>query len=241
MSFTPAIALLLAVPLTLNLPPVRTTVTIDNQSLTITVSGVISQLDDSTFALRLAAGLFDLQQHITPLLQSQLNQSNRCGDRLTVERATLDPAPPAARLTAFVHYEKWACAKIFGKEQVKRLAGGDGSIEVLLTPVARDNAIHMEAEVGRIEADGNLGELLRSGSLGAAVREKIRRQVVTTVERATDLKAVIPAPFEKVAQLEKAAFIGTAGHLGVEIEAKLQVPAKDVPALVKAIDPSGSR
>jgi hypothetical protein len=38
-------------------------------------------------------------------------------------------------------------------------------VEVILTPRAEGNAVKLDADIGNIEADGSLGEMLRSGSL----------------------------------------------------------------------------
>jgi len=125
------LAALSAVPacsqdLTLRIPP-----------LTITTTP-IAYGSANAFHLKMTADLADLQDHITALLQAQLNHSDHCGERLSVERATLDPAPPASLLTAYVHYERWACVKLFGKQSAQRLAGGNGVIPVTLTqPTAK--------------------------------------------------------------------------------------------------------
>jgi hypothetical protein len=108
--------------LSLRLPPVRTSVSIDDQLVTITTTASVSGTLDS-FKLKLTVDLADLQDHITGLLQAQLNRSDRCGERLSIERATLVPVPPASLLTAYVHYERWACVKVLGKEAAKRLVG----------------------------------------------------------------------------------------------------------------------
>jgi len=56
---------------------------------------------------------------------------------------------------------------MFGKERRNKLIGGNGVIEVKLTPaVDQQTTLRLATTVGRIEAEGALGELLRSGSLG---------------------------------------------------------------------------
>ena len=64
-------------------------------------------------------------------------------------------------------------AKVLGKEVVKRLAGGNGVLEVLLTLFVATDGISLTSEVRKIDADRSLGELLRAGSLGASVKEKL--------------------------------------------------------------------
>ena len=77
-----------------------------------------------TLHLGLTVELGDLEANLTALLGSQLNRSERCGERLSVERASLLPAPPSGLLKASFHHERWACAKVLGREVAKRLAGG---------------------------------------------------------------------------------------------------------------------
>src|SRR5579863_47430 len=115
--------------LTLRIPPLKVSVVIDNQPVTITTTVIVSGSADS-FRLKVTADLTDLQDRVTALLQTQLNRSDRCGERLSIERATLLPAPPGSLLTAYVHYERWACVKLLGKESAKRLLGGNGTIPV---------------------------------------------------------------------------------------------------------------
>ncbi len=57
--------------------------------------------------------------------------------------------------------------KALGKEIAKRVVGGNGTIPVKLTPAFERNTegnteVKLEPEVGTIEADGSLGEMLRS-------------------------------------------------------------------------------
>ena len=174
-------ALALSADFAVEIPPVSTSLNISGQTVAIAISGDISAApgktgeNDQAFRLNLRADLADFQGHLTPVLQAELNQSNKCGERISVENATLAPAAPAGRLTVQLHFEKWACIKAFGKENARRLVAGNGTVEVLLMPrIEQGNAVRLDADVGRIDADGSLGELLRSGSLGPALRDKIR-------------------------------------------------------------------
>jgi hypothetical protein len=114
-----------------------------------------------------------------------------------VESAALTPEAPASVLTAHVNYERYACAKAFGKQVTKKLAGGHGVIELKLTPEVADNNISLDAEVRKLEvrkldADGSLGALLRSGALGEALRQDIGDSVESAIQKAADLKKIIP-------------------------------------------------
>ncbi len=71
-----------------DLPPVKNSVSFANQPIAITTSGVISkgaaEGGQNTFKLELTADLSDLQQNITEVLHSQLDQAERCGERIAI-------------------------------------------------------------------------------------------------------------------------------------------------------------
>ena len=224
------LAALSAVPacpqdLTLHIPP-----------LTITTSPIASESADA-FHLKVTADLADLQDHITALLQAQLNHSDRCGERLSVERATLDPAPPAGLLTAYVHYERWACVKLFGKQSAQRLAGGNGVIPVTLTPALVDHRqVKLTPEVGRIEADGSLGQALQAPAIGDALRDKISASIQSALENAANLTATLPAGFERAATLQNVRFAsGDGARLLLELEGEVHLSASQIQELSSQI------
>jgi hypothetical protein len=163
--------------LKLPIPPVKTSLEVEGQPVAITAWGEVARVSPDMLHLGLTADLGDLEANLTALLGSQLNRSERCGERLSVERASLLPAPPSGLLKASFHYERWACAKVLGREVAKRLAGGNGVVEVLLTPFVATDGISLTSEVRKIDADGSLGELLRAGSLGASVQEKLAASI----------------------------------------------------------------
>jgi hypothetical protein len=107
----------------------RTTASFDagGHPVAVTAWGSLSRASGEVFRLTLTADLGDLQQNVTPLLRSQVDRSDRCVERLSVERASLAPAAPDSLLTATVHYERWGCMKAFGKEVNKRLVGGNAT------------------------------------------------------------------------------------------------------------------
>jgi hypothetical protein len=229
--------------LTLPIPPVKASVTIDNQPIAITTSGTISGSRNS-FHLILNVDLSDLQEHIAGLLSAQLNRSDRCGERLSIDRATLLPAPPAGRLTAYVHFECWACVKALGREVAKRLVGGNGTIPVKLTPTLEKGAegnseIRLDPEVGTIEADGSLGEALRSSSVGDKLRDKISASMLSAMQKGANLQATLPPAVEKVAAIESVRFSdGGSGRLSLELAAQIRIPEKEMRTLIQQL---GSR
>lgn len=222
------------------IPPVTTTVNVQGQPVRVTVSGSVfaSSQDNGQEAIRvdLNTDLADFQHNLTPILAAQLNQSNRCGERLNVLDAKLVPSAPSGLLTVSAHAEKWACAKAFGKEIVKRLVGGDGVIGVRLTPQVEGAGVKMSAEVTSIEADGSLGELLRSGAFADAIREKIRATVVSAIEKSTDFKAVVPPALQEIVSIGSVQFAdGGSGRLAVAISAEARIPVRQARELLERL------
>ena len=225
---------------TFDIPAVPVSLNIAGQPVEIGITGTIFGSEpkrgeaEQPFNLSLRANLADFQNHLTPLLQAELNQSNRCGERIAVENATLVPVAPAGRLTVQLHFEKWACFKALGKENAKKLLAGDGTVQVLLTPrLEESNAIRLDAEVGKIDADGPLGDLLRAGSLGAALRDKIRESLLKAIEKSADLEVVVPAQARPFVAIQSIAFgDGGSGSLVLNLAGRLSIPPAQVSSIL---------
>jgi len=210
--------------LTLKIPPVKTSLNLEGQAVEITAWGAVSPASSGVFHLAMTVDLGNFQENLTPVLAAQLNRSDRCGERLSVERAVLTPAAPSAVLTAYVHYERFGCVKAFGKEIVKRLAGGNGVVEVDLTPTVAENRLVLAAQVRKIDADGSLGELLRSGSLGDSIRKKIAASIESAIQKSANLKSTLLAEMENVAAIQTVQFAdGGAGRLRLAITGEVRL------------------
>jgi hypothetical protein len=213
---------------TVKLPPLKTSIALEGQPVGITVWGSVSPAH-----LSATVDLGEFQEHLTPILAAQLNRSDKCGERLTVEKAVL---APSGLLVANVHYEHFACAKAFGKEINKRLVGGDAVVEVNLTPSVVDNHIAMDAEVRKIDADGSLGEALHSGSFGDSIRQKIAANIESSVRKSADMKSVLPAGMDGVLTLRTVKFAdGGSGRLWLTVEGELHLSAEQFQTLTKGI------
>jgi hypothetical protein len=213
---------------TFKLPPVRTSITLEGQPVAIAFWGAVSPAH-----LSATVDLGDFQEHLTPILAAQLNRSDKCGERLAVEKAAL---APSGVLTATVHFERYACAKAFGKEIVKRVVGGDAVVEVNLTPTVADNHIGMNAEVRKIDADGSLGEALHSGSFGDSLRQKIATNIESSVRKSADLKSALPAEVDNVLTLRSVRFAdGGSGRLWLAIEGDVRLNAEQLQSLSREI------
>jgi hypothetical protein len=218
--------------LALKIPPVKTSLDIKGQPVQITAWGSVSSGPQGLFKLELTADLGDFQNNIGALLASQLNRSDHCGERLSVESATLAPASPAAILTAQVHYERWACIKALGRNAAKRLVGGNATVIVKLTPSVGADGITMASEVQKIEADGSLGEVLQSGSLGAAMKEKIASSIESSLRKGLDLKSALPPTAAAAATLRGAQFVsGAEGRLWFSVEGEVHLTAAQLQSL----------
>ncbi len=227
---------------TFRIPPVKLPVNVKDQRITMVASGLISLTAKkqglNILNLQLSADLSDLQQNMTKLLSAQLDKDDRCGDRIAVQNATLTPADPASQVVVQLHYERWACAKVFGKEQAKRIGGGNAMMQLKLTPaVEEDNTeLKLVPEVGPMQADGSLGELLRSGTVGDVLREKIRKAILNALQKGTDLSATLPPAVQGYAKIKNAQFKDAgSGRLLVELEGEIQITNEQIQALAKQV------
>ncbi len=98
--FLPCVVLIFALPgrtedLTLQIPPVKTSLDVKGQAIQITAWGTVSPSAADRFKLALTADLGELQVSITAVLAAELNRSDRCGERLEVQ---LTPHWPRALL-----------------------------------------------------------------------------------------------------------------------------------------------
>jgi hypothetical protein len=187
------------------------------------------------YTIALTADLSEFQQNLTALLNPQLDRSDKCGDHLELQNATIAPNAPASLATVQVHYERWGCVKAFGKQIVKKLVAGNGIVPVKLTAVLEGNAVHIVAEAGEIQADGSLGELLRSGEMGQTLREKVQKSVQSAIDKSTDWKATVPAALQDIVKFRTIAFRDAgAGRLALDVSGEAHLPAALLQSLPKS-------
>jgi hypothetical protein len=173
---------------------------------------------------------------LTPLLRAAVNRADRCGDHIDIQDAVLQPGEPRALLVTSLHYERWACAKAFGRQITRRLVGGNGVVKIELTPAVEKNTLHLTSQVKSIEADGSLGEMLRSGSLGESLREKVERTIVNAIEKSTKAIPSLPPAMENMVALTNVRFAdGGAGRLTVVAAGEATVPERQLEALLKLV------
>lgn len=206
--------------------------------ITVTASGTISWAGKSgnqqVFKLELRVDLSDLQRNMTGVLRFQLDRSDRCGERVAIQDATLAPLDPASLLTVQLHYERWGCAKAFGRQIVTKLVAGNGTVQVKLTPLVNNGtAVRLEPEVTDIRADQSLGEMLRSGSIGAMLRQKIAESLVAAIQKGANLNATLPPAVQGFSVIRSARFRDAgAGRLAVVLEGEIRLSAEQLQSLI---------
>ncbi|HVR27138.1 MAG TPA: hypothetical protein VMU26_27905 [Candidatus Polarisedimenticolia bacterium] len=224
-----------------NLPPVKNTVKFSDQAITVITSGVVSNSvaegGGNTFAVQLTADMSDLQQTIADVLRVRLDQADRCGERIAVQTAALTPQGSVAVVTTQLHYERWTCNTMFGRENMNEMVEGNGTIEVKMTPaVAEDGTLRLVTQLGRVEAEGLVGELLRSSTLGETLCAKISDSVLSALLQGGDFKAALPAGARSYATLRRAQFQGTGlGRLITVLNGEIRVSNENLLAVTSQL------
>jgi len=215
---------------TFEIPPVKVPLDMKDQQVTIAASAVLAVTRNeqglNIAKLQLLADLSGLQQNLTGVLSSALNKTDGCGDHIAIHSATITPLGPASQAVVGLHYERWACAKVLGKKEAKRLTSGDAVVEMKLTPAVDENSteLRLVPDVGRIDADGSLGAFLRSGPTGEMLREKIRSAILAALQKGTDLSATLPPALQGYARIQNAHFEDAgSGRLAVQMEGEFRV------------------
>jgi hypothetical protein len=193
---------------TFSLPQVTNSIDIAGQPIAFPASGGVSRTSAENgvnlFNLKVVADLSDLQQNVTEILRSQLDRSPRCGERIQVLQATITPLAPASLVVANLHFERWVCA---GQQSPTEVAGGEATIDVKLTPsVAPNTGLALASEMSRVQADGLLRDLLRSGDLGVTLRDQIAASLLSALQKGANLRATLPPAAQNSATLQKAEF-----------------------------------
>lgn len=222
-------------------PAVKIPVDVKGQPVSISASAILtitSSQNQKILNLELRGDLSDLQQNLTSILSSEMNKDDHCGERLTIQNATLVPVDPASIATIFLHYERWGCVKVFGKQEAKKLVGGDAQVQIKLTPQIDENntELRLVPEMGHIQADGSLGELLRAGPLGEMIRNKVQSPVSSALQRGANLKATLPPSVRDYASIQNAEFKdGGGGILLVVLDGQVHVTPQQVQDLTSQL------
>jgi hypothetical protein len=152
-----------------------------------------------------------LQQNVAGLLRSSVNRGPRCGERIQILDATITPLAPASLVVTTLHFERWVCA---GQSSPMEVADGDATMEIKLTPsittpadpTGPSTGLTLASEITRVEAQGLLHSLLRSGDLGISLRDKITASILTALQKGSDLKTTLPPSAQQSATLQQVQF-----------------------------------
>jgi hypothetical protein len=215
---------------------------IKDQPIAITASAILTLTTKDRnlriLNIQLTGDLSDLQRNLTTLLSSQLDKDDRCGERVAIQNATLKPSEPASVAVVQLHVERWACVKVLGKQAAKKLLGGDAQIQIKLTPaIDKDSTeLRLVPEVGDIQADGSLGELLRSGALGDTIRDKIRSSILSALHKGTNLAATLPPAIQGFVTIQNAEFKDAGdGSLLVVLDGEARITQEQVKLLSEQV------
>jgi hypothetical protein len=221
------------VDFTVKIPPQRISLNIANRPVQIAAWGTVSVAarghNEYVLSLELDSDLSDLQQNMTGLLQAQLDKNDACGDRIAIQHAALMPTTPSARAVVQLHYERYACFKVFGKRKSKKLIGGNGVIQMKLTPtIDAGKTLRLVPQIESIRADGSLGEVLR-GPFGATLREKITKSLLAAMEKGTDRSLTLPPAVQDVAVMDKAEFNDEgSGRLAIALGGQVTITPEQI-------------
>ena len=228
------------------LPSVKTPVHIDRLTVPVTVSGVLSQTASQggqrTFKLDLMADLSTLQQDVADVLRAQLDSSQTCGQRVSIQQARLTPAAPTSLLVVRLHFERWMCTGAPGQQSSNELAEGNATVEIKLTAAVeegkdKEKALVVKPSFGRTDATGMLGEELRSGALGEDLQDKAAQSVLSAARAATDFKIALPLAVRNSATIQTAKFreVGVGG-LGVVLSGQVEISDEQADQLAKQLN-----
>jgi hypothetical protein len=224
--------------LTLNLSSVQSVVYIEKRPIAITLAGTISKAaaeDHNRFNLELAGDFSDLQQKIGEILESKFDQSDPCGEQVRIQEAALTAQAPASLVATQLHLARWTCFGSLGQASPNELAEGNGTIELKFTPLVEQNrTLQLVPSVNRVDADAFVGEQLRSGSLGTALREEITRLLLSAMQTGVYFKAILPAVAEENAVIEKAEF-REAGGVRIVLDGTIQISDEQVKLMVNQL------
>ena len=184
-----------------NIPSRKSAVMIGGQTVGITTSAVITRTSDaatpgaeSVYKVEATTDLAELQDNIGTILGAMMNKEDRCGERIRVKEATLTPELPVGTAMARLHYERWVCSSGYGGN--REMTEGNATVDMkLMAGMGADGQLKVSSEIVHVEAERFFADLLKSGTLGAELNEKMSSAVMAAV---ANLKTVVPAAGDTV-------------------------------------------
>jgi hypothetical protein len=215
-------------------PAFKTSAEIGGQRVAITSSTLITRVGtdngENTYKIISTADLSDLEPNLTAALGSQLNGGQRCGERYSVDDATLAPSTAASVVVAAkIYAERWMCSRALGESE---LAQGSGGADVKATPVVgASGEVEIQTEIGSVQAKGFLADSLHGGALGTKLQQSVAALLGSAIQ-ATDFKSTLPAAGATAAKIKAARFQSAeGGELTVTLEGEMRMSQDQALAL----------
>ena len=91
-------------------------------------------------------------------------------------------------------------------------------------------------ELGPVQADGSLGELLRSPPVAAMVRDKMQAAIQNAMQKAANLTATLPPVAQPYATIQSATFQDTGGgNMALVLDGRVHITKEQVQQLSKQL------
>ncbi len=208
------------------IPARKSSIKLGGQMVGVTTSAVITRASgDGLYKVEATTDLAGLQENIGAIMGALMNREDRCGERVRVKEATITPEIPMAVAMARLHYERWVCSPGYGG--TREMTEGNATVEMKLTAgVGENGQVRVAAEMMQVEAERFFADLLKSGTLGEELREKMAGAVMAAVG---NLKAELPAAGE--ATTRSARFASPReGELSVVLDGEMQMTEEQAKA-----------
>jgi len=208
------------------IPPRRSSVTIAGQTVAVTTSAVITRSQDAGadvgYKVEANTDLSEVQENLGAILGALMNKDDRCGERIFIQEAGIDPDIPVGRAMARLHYERWVCGAGYGRREMTE---GNATVMMKLSAgVGENGQVKISADDMQVEAEKFLVELIRSGGLGDALRDKMTGVVAAGI---TSLKAELPPAGD--ATTRSARFVSPrAGMLSAVVGGEMRLTGEQV-------------
>jgi hypothetical protein len=201
------------------IPARKSTIGLGGQAVGITTSAVITRASgDGNYKVEATTDLAGLQENIGAILGALMNKEDRCGERIRVKEATITPETPTAVAMTRLHYERWVCSPGYGG--TREMTEGNATVVMKLTAgVGENGQVRVAAEMLQVEAERFFADLLKSGALGAELREKTSAAVTAVV---VNLKTELPAAGEAAARSARFAS-PREGELSVVVDGEMRM------------------
>jgi hypothetical protein len=214
------------------MPARKSSVTIGGQAIGLTTSAVVMRATgvDGLYKVEATTDLSDLQDNFSGVLGAMIDREERCGERIRVQQATLDPDIPSSKAMARLHYERWVCSAGYGG--TREMSEGNATVNLKLTVgLDASGQAGISTELEQVEADRFFGDLLKSGELGAQLRAKTSAAVMAAL---ANVKTAVPGAEGATARSVR--FVSPReGELSVVVGGELRMSAEQAQEMERLV------